>query len=542
MGSGCSSPLPDLPSNNFMAISLHAWDSFIVLYGGQPELDVIRHSIVQFWSKGIQEEKPKFASPENPNAATRCYKFKMNGYPFSLGDKSSSIESRKMCANVLYGMYNLGWKLLVSSDLSQMQDLTTWFFQRQTLIPNTQIFFSIGISSFDKLQISNCPVHLHSVIKDVCLSCWTNGLREKNISDSTFEIKFEGNPWHYVNKAESIMARHMLKQIIQSLSARQWLLYGNSNLKSTADTLFFRHDPTLQGEIEFLSVSLNRTDRLRFIHMPDGIVAGLEEVVRQIWYNGIQDIKDERPVCYELKLKGNPWWASGNEAITSRLLIVKLMEKLSSYGYFVITGLDITRKTNDKSLLLFQRGAPLHTKFMCLSLNETDKIRLINAPNDVNSVGREIISKWVLGVQEEKNVYGGVTYQAKLIGNPWSTISGDGIHGRALLLGLLNAFTSMGWRLVCSADVSAKYIHQDKGPDYPLDVHSWYFMFDESMQQQQPAPYGYQIPNEPYPITSPMPHPFGPNAPTANPSAPLYPTLPETVDPAPPSYYDAIKS
>lgn len=76
----------------------------------------------------------------------------------------------------------------------------------------------------------------------------------------------------------------------------------------------------------------------------------------------------------------------GNEAITSRLLIVKLMEKLSSYGYFVITGLDITRKTNDKSLLLFQRGAPLHAKFMCLSLNESDKIRLINAPNDVNSV------------------------------------------------------------------------------------------------------------------------------------------------------------
>ncbi|XP_057290061.1 uncharacterized protein LOC130612728 isoform X2 [Hydractinia symbiolongicarpus] len=364
-----------------------------------------------------------------------------------------------MCANVLYGMYNLGWKLLVSSDLSQMRDMTTWIFQKQTLIPNTQIFFSIGISLSDKLQINNCPVHLHSVIKDVCLSCWTIGSEEKHISDSTFEIKFKGNPWDFVNKTdktESIMARHMLKQIIQSLSAHQWLLYANSNLKSTADTLFFRHDPTLQGEIEFLSVSLNRSDRLRFIHMPDGIVADLEEVVRQIWYNGIQDIKDERPVCYELKLKGNPWCASGNEAITSRLLIVKLMEKLSSYGYFVITGLDITRKTNDKSLLLFQRGSPLHTKFMCLSLNETDKIRLINAPNDVNSVGREIISKWVLGVQEEKNVYGGVTYQAKLIGNPWCHMSSEGIHGRALLLGLLNAFTSMGWRLVCSADVSAK--------------------------------------------------------------------------------------
>ena len=45
---------------------------------------------------------------------------------------------------------------------------------------------------------------------------------------------------------------------------------------------------------------------------------------------------------------------------------------------------------------------------------------------------------------------------------------------------------------MCSADVSSKYIHQDKGPDYPLDVHSWYFMYDElmlsQMQQMQHAP------------------------------------------------------
>ena len=61
----------------------------------------------------------------------------------------------------------------------------------------------------------------------------------------------------------------------------------------------------------------------------------------------------------------------------------------------------------------------------------------------------------------------------------------DGYHGKALLLGLLGACSDLGWRLVCSADVSAKYMHQDKGPDYPLDVHSWYFMYDPSLFQQR---------------------------------------------------------
>ena len=50
-------------------------------------------------------------------------------------------------------------------------------------------------------------------------------------------------------------------------------------------------------------------------------------------------------------------------------------------------------------------------------------------------------------------------------------------HPRSALLSVLKKATSLGWRLVASADVSAKYIHQDNGPDYPIDVHSWYFVY-----------------------------------------------------------------
>lgn len=82
---------------------------------------------------------------------------------------------------------------------------------------------------------------------------------------------------------------------------------------------------------------------------------------------------------------------------------------------------------------------------------------------------------------------------------------GDGYHGRALLLALLTSYTAFGWRLVCSADVSSKYIHQQHGPDYPLDVHSWYFMYDESLLANPPPP----------PVGFPAPAPVG--FPTASP-------------------------
>ena len=111
-----------------------------------------------------------------------------------------------------------------------------------------------------------------------------------------------------------------------------------------------------------------------------------------------------------------------------------------------------------------------------------------------------------------------VFIQVKLKGNPWSEMfHGDGYHGRALLLALLTSYTALGWRLVCSADVSSKYIHQQNGPDYPLDVQSWYFMYDESLLANPPPP----------PVGFPAPAPVG------------FPTAPPVEFAAPPPTYEA---
>ena len=48
-----------------------------------------------------------------------------------------------------------------------------------------------------------------------------------------------------------------------------------------------------------------------------------------------------------------------------------------------------------------------------------------------------------------------------------------------LLLALKEA-ARYGWQLAASADVSAKYVHQENGPDYPADVHSWFFCYQGS--------------------------------------------------------------
>uniref|UniRef100_A0A914WU77 Uncharacterized protein n=1 Tax=Plectus sambesii TaxID=2011161 RepID=A0A914WU77_9BILA len=56
---------------------------------------------------------------------------------------------------------------------------------------------------------------------------------------------------------------------------------------------------------------------------------------------------------------------------------------------------------------------------------------------------------------------------------------------------------SMGWRVICSADVSTKFVSRRHGqrhgqwpggPQYPIDVHSWYLAHTGHVAQQPNMP------------------------------------------------------
>ena len=504
MGGDTSRPLPVLPCNNYCCITTHLADSLALLYLGKAEVDAVRHAILTNWLQGIQEENYMCEGQSGRPTRLNCLKIKMRGYPFQMQKgKEQSVAVRLLCANIVSSMHNLGWKCVVSSDLSRTCDRGAWFFQRQQLTQTSYPLFSIGLSSTDKLQINDCPENIHSVIRHVCATAWVSGIQNESKEGRTYEIKLNGNPWAWVNKIESCSARYLVKEIIQKLTAHRFDLHLNSNLTGTADTLFFQYNQYLQTEVPFCVVSLNRNDRLRMIHAPEAICHAIKDTVTQHWVGGIQNVEVDQS-CFELKLKGTPWFANGQEAAASRRLISRILEKMASLGWYCMTGIDMSRKPNDKSALLFRQGAPLRTSFMCLSLNETDKVRFIDAPENVVMAGRRVVEQWSLGLSDSPTPYPGVTYQAKLNGNPWSAIAtGDGIYGRAMLLGLWSTFNSLGWRLVLSGDVSAKYIHRDNGPDYPIDVHSWWFMWDQTLLAPQPQNQGMPMHMQGPPMEAP---------------------------------------
>ena len=408
--------------------------------------------------------------------------FKLKGNPFSsVSSAKEAIDAKRLASHLLRTLFNNGCKLLVSSDLAMTEDLTTWVFHREQTVSSQFNFACIGVSSSDSLQLIDFPAGMNDFLKGVVERNWPQEIQKTKDIGDTLEIKLHGNPWmHYGGSAsENIQSKTLIKALINELDMRQWVLYGSSNLRGNSDTLFFRYDPSVMADGSRLAgfvISLNKNDRLRCIDAPQDVTGCVKSMISQFWSRGIQGEK-QKFNAYEFKLSGTPWWADGEMAVDSRLLICKIFEGLWSIGWRPQIAIDLSRKENDKSVLTFQRAPPMSVPIFCLSLNWTDKIRVINAPkNVVDAIIGEIKRLWLFGVTRERPY--GASFEVKLKENPWSygMTGHDGAHGRVLLLHLMKLLANMGWFLIISADVSAKWVHQDKGPDYPLDVHSWWFM------------------------------------------------------------------
>ena len=68
----------------------------------------------------------------------------------------------------------------------------------------------------------------------------------------------------------------------------------------------------------------------------------------------------------------------------------------------------------------------------------------------------------------------------------------------------MEAFAEQGWRVFVAGDVSAKYTHREKDDDFPVDAHSFWFIYEPTTAQQPNAPsYGFNVPTPSFSLTLP---------------------------------------
>lgn len=171
----------------------------------------------------------------------------------------------------------------------------------------------------------------------------------------------------------------------------------------------------------------------------------------------------------------------------SRNLITMILQSLLSNGVSLVACLDISHRTIDKSIFVLKTCTPERLPHFCLSLNESDKIRLINSDMELKEAIREVIIEgWSYGLKKENDYFN--SYEFRLASNPWSTTSrNQNLGARKMMCLLLKQLNERKWKVICSADVAAKYCSSSstKMPEYPLDVHSWFFVKTEINDQKK---------------------------------------------------------
>lgn len=418
--------------------------------------------------------------------------FKLKGNPWT-PSSSEDVRVKYFLCSLLKEYYAIGWHIKVSTDLKYYgSDASVLIFERAAPV-STQVI-CINLYESDKIRVL-APDNVIRIVKEAILAFWPKEIQKEKQVENSWEFKLKGNPWSgwSSDNDESYYSAALVNGILEYLYRVGWVFTAaidSGRSQTSINALYFKYNPEETQKDEnrdcnFLALSLNKTDRIRLINALPDLIEAFQLAMPQIWPKGIQKEFNVNK-AYEFKLKGNPWWSDKGEAIESRRLVGDLLSFLSSNNWFLYAVCDISRSLDSKSTFFFRQPIariekPFHS--FCISLNESDKIRVIGRnPNMVNVVRSCIMKAWPRGIQDQCDYYG--SFQFKLKGNPFTSNGEESIYACVLMMHILDAIQAQGLTFVVSADVSGKYIteqHRDGNGNvthttsYSIDLDSWFF-------------------------------------------------------------------
>lgn len=483
MGAEESIPIPRPPLGFeyfVVGLSKGTYQKIVTILGTDRDRSLVREAICQHWSLGIESESTKFE---------QAHSFRFNGSPFAKGITATpqfSTSGRRMMAQIFQNLNNSGWELKITSELSRETDLTTLYFYRnpETVPRAIQTpLMCVALKSTDKLLLVNMPDTIKTLVKDIIVSGWKRGIQEEQIVENGHEIQLYGNPWKNFGE-ETILGRFLLTKIFSALAQQHWHFHATVNMQGKGDSIFFRYDPEeMPQSTQHFMISFHDGDKLRLVNAPQQLNSVVQNAIASTWQKGIQKEKEQFG-SWEFKMSGYPWWGRGKDYVVSRYIVCKILEDLQGQGWSIAASIDAYRATRDKTVLMFTPSKQTNpSPVMCMSFCEKDKIRLINAPEDIVSVCRDVLTtRWHKGASGGERMKSTCTaYEVRLNGNAWQGAGANSLHIRSALCYVIIALEAKGWKFLVSADVCSSYDEKDD-EDYPEDVHSWWFIKSQDAQ------------------------------------------------------------
>ncbi|KAI0147016.1 hypothetical protein GGR57DRAFT_516633 [Xylariaceae sp. FL1272] len=162
--------------------------------------------------------------------------------------------------------------------------------------------------------------------------------------------------------------------------------------------------------------------------------------------HGVQD-EGLYGISYEFQLHGLPWRPHGDESITSRRLVTRLLAALFAAGWVLEVSVDISRKGRDFDTLLFRQQDIITEAYdwFCLSFMGSNLIRLIDVPEETEDEFQRMLKhkRWL-----EDGLCWVPEFESR--GHPWAAKGQEAMRARLLLLDIRQFLEAFGWTVYAS--------------------------------------------------------------------------------------------
>ncbi|KAH6704081.1 hypothetical protein BKA61DRAFT_182218 [Leptodontidium sp. MPI-SDFR-AT-0119] len=219
--------------------------------------------------------------------------------------------------------------------------------------PFRTAFASVSLHRSDRIRLLSFPQCEIDGLRTVIKTTYPKGLQAEQKYGGSHEFKLYGNPW-YGQSSDAICSRVVMREVLAYLFSVGWILHASTDVSKKQmdkDTLFFRKQQQSPPVSEWIAISFNKSDRLRLIGADEQLRSAFKDLLAGMrllqtdcgW-------KDRTLNAWEFKINGYPWWATGEETMSTRLLLMRMLECLEGFGWSLYASIDQnTSSGNDTS-------------------------------------------------------------------------------------------------------------------------------------------------------------------------------------------------
>uniref|UniRef100_A0A1I8HE91 RNase H domain-containing protein n=1 Tax=Macrostomum lignano TaxID=282301 RepID=A0A1I8HE91_9PLAT len=458
---------------------------------GDGPMRLAEQTVLNCYSPGLTSVKAKKQQPD------QAWTLKLSHSPFARGSPSNdAIAARELACDLLLASWRAGWALVAAPIVTNVRDVATWFFQRRPdadpLVgadTDAQNFYCccLMLTQSNGLRFVRFPPVLTERVAELVASMWPAG-----VQCAGSELRLSGCPWT-AQKADGASARRLLLRLVELMQRNGWQLLTSARIKDSSDSLYFCHRDggcddifsdhpsalSLQ-QAQLMLISLHDKQSVRMEGGdPDTDSTWLANALNRLWHRGVQSHGNYYGAV-DIRLGGSPWLPTDkNSKNLCRQLICRLLGELRTRGWRVLHSLDIYRRYPViKSAFLFARTAPEPepVRHCCFWTGVSNRLSFIDVPEGLLESSIAVANACGNVASQKAREH---AYELKFRGQACNKLD-----WRILLTNLLGEFTTNGWRLACTGNVSGRF-YSDDSTSYSLEVHSWWFAWPGSAERKE---------------------------------------------------------